>query len=353
MERITILIDIYSDAVVIMMAKGGRKMEYIKFGKTDLMVSRLCLGSMGFGASDVGQHTWTLDEEKSKEIIKYAFDAGFNFIDTAIGYSGGTSEQYVGRAIKEYAKREDIILATKFFPRTQEEIAEHISGKTHILTLLDKSLKNLNTDYIDLYIYHMWDYHTPVEEVMEALHEAITAGKVRYIGISNCYAWQLAKANMIARMNGWSEFVSVQGHYNLLFREEEREMLPYCKEENIATTPYSPLASGRLVKPPTETSKRLEEDSYAKGKYDMTAEQDAIIINRVAELAEKKGMTRIQIALGWLLSKVTAPVVGATKLSHIDDAISAINVSLTTEEIMYLEEVYLPHKLVGVMAEKP
>jgi aryl-alcohol dehydrogenase-like predicted oxidoreductase len=326
-------------------------MEYTKFGKTDLYVSKLCLGTMGFGASNVGQHTWTLDEDKSKEIIKHALDLGINFIDTAIGYSGGTSEQYVGHAIKEYAKREDIVLATKFFPRTPEEITNHISGKEHINQLLDKSLKNLGMDYIDLYICHMWDYHTPIEEVMETLNDAVKSGKVRQIGISNCYAWQIAKANAIAKMNGWAEFVSIQGHYNLLFREEEREMIPYCKEEDIAITPYSPLASGRLVKPHTETSKRQQEDTYAKGKYDATAEQDAIIIDRVAELAQKKGMTRIQIALGWLLSKVTAPVVGATKLSHLDDAVSAVYVKLTPDEIAYLEEAYVPHKLVGVMAD--
>lgn len=326
-------------------------MEYTKLGKTDLNVSKLCLGTMGFGASNVGLHAWTLEEDKSKEIIKHALDLGINFIDTAIGYSGGTSEQYVGRAIKEYAKRGDVVLATKFFPRTPDEITNHISGKDHINRLLDTSLQNLATDYIDLYIYHMWDYHTPIEEVMETLNEAVKSGKVRHIGISNCYAWQIAKANAIAKINGWVEFVSIQGHYNLLFREEEREMIPYCKEENIAITPYSPLASGRLVKPPTETSKRLEVDSYAKGKYDATAKQDAIIIERVAELADKKGMTRIQIALGWLLSKVTAPVIGATKISHIDDAVSAISVKLTSEEIAYLEEAYVPHKLVGVMAE--
>jgi len=326
-------------------------MEYVKFGKTDLNVSRLCLGTMGFGAANVGQHTWTLDEEKSKEIIRHALDLGINFIDTAIGYSNGTSEQYIGRAIKEYEKRENIILATKFFPRTQDEILNNISGKEHINKLLDTSLKNIDTDYIDLYIYHFWDYNTPIEEVMETLNNAVKAGKVRYIGISNCYAWQIAKANYIAKMNGWAEFTSIQGHYNLLFREEEREMIPYCKEENIAITPYSPLASGRLIKSSTEISKRLEEDTYAKGKYDATAEQDAIIINRVAELAEKKGMTRIQIALGWLLTKVTAPIVGATKLSHIDDALSAFSAKLTEEEIAYLEEAYIPHKLVGVMAQ--
>jgi aryl-alcohol dehydrogenase-like predicted oxidoreductase len=328
-----------------------KNMEYAKLGKTDLNVSRLCLGTMGFGAANVGQHTWTLNEEKSKEIIKGALDLGINFIDTAIGYSNGTSEQYIGRAIKEYAKREDIILATKFFQRMPDEIANNVSGKEHINKLLDMSLQNLGTDYIDLYIYHVWDYNTPIEEVMETLNEAVKAGKVRYIGISNCFAWQIAKANFIAEMNGWAEFASIQGHYNLLFREEEREMIPYCKEENIAITPYSPLASGRLVKPPAETSKRLQEDTFAKGKYDATAEQDDIIIDRVAELAEKKGMTRIQIALGWLLTKVTSPVVGATKLSHIEDAVKAVSVKLTAEEIAYLEEAYIPHKLVGLMGQ--
>lgn len=203
-------------------------MEYTKLGKTDLNVSRLCLGTMGFGASNVGQHTWTLDEEKSKETIKRALDLGINFIDTAIGYSNGTSEQYIGRAIKEYARREDIILATKFFPRTQDEIANNVSGKDHINKLLNMSLQNLGTDYIDLYIYHFWDYNTPIEEIMEALNETVKIGKVRHIGISNCFAWQITKSNYIARMNGFAEFVSIQGHYNLLFREEEREMIPYC-----------------------------------------------------------------------------------------------------------------------------
>ncbi|MCR3760262.1 aldo/keto reductase [Clostridium felsineum] len=325
-------------------------MEYTKLGKTDLNVSRLCLGTMGFGASDIGQHTWTLDEGKSKEIIKRALDLGINFIDTAIGYSNGTSEQYIGRAIKEYVKREDIVLATKFFPRTQDEIANNVSGKEHINKLLNESLQNLATDYIDLYIYHFWDYKTPIEEIMEALNEAVKAGKVRHIGISNCFAWQIAKANYISRLNGWAEFVSIQGHYNLLFREEEREMIPYCNEENIAITPYSPLASGRLAKTPTEMSKRLVEDTYARGKYDSTAEKDSIIIDRVAKLAEKKGLTRIQIALGWLLTKVTAPVVGATKISHIEEAVKAVPVKLNEEEIAYLEEAYVPHKLVGLMS---
>lgn len=327
-------------------------MEYVKLGNSDLNVSRICLGCMGFGDSSSGMHTWTLDEEQSTEIIKKALKNGINFFDTAIAYQNGTSEQYVGRALKKLAKREDVIIATKFLPRSQKEIENNISIKEHINTMLNKSLANLETDYIDLYICHMWDYSTPIEELMCALNEQVKAGKVRYIGISNCFAWQLEKANCIAEKNGWSKFISVQNHYNMLFREEEREMVPCCKDENIAMTPYSALASGRLVRDWSEKTKRLEEDSFAKSKYDLTANQDRIIVERVAEIAKKRGMTRIQIALGWLLSKVDAPIVGATKFSHIEEAVKAIGVKLTEEEIEYLEEPYVPHKLVGIMKQK-
>lgn len=326
-------------------------MEYIKLGNSDLTVSRICLGCMGFGDATKGMHSWTLGEEKSTEIIKKALDEGINFFDTAIAYQSGTSEKYLGRAIKKLAKREDVVIATKFLPRSQKEIDSNVSVKEHINNMLNQSLSNLEMDYIDLYICHMWDYTAPIEETMEALNEIVKLGKVRYIGISNCFAWQLEKANCIADRNGWSKFISVQNHYNLLFREEEREMAPCCKDGNIAMTPYSPLASGRLVRDWAETTKRLEEDSFAKSKYDLTADQDRIIVDRVAEIAEKRGMTKIQIALGWLLSKVSAPVVGATKISHIEDAIKAISVKLTEEEIEYLEEPYIPHKLVGVMAQ--
>lgn len=327
-------------------------MEYVKLGNSDLNVSRICLGCMGFGDSSSGMHTWTLDEEQSTEIIKKALENGINFFDTAIAYQNGTSEQYVGRALKKLAKREDVIIATKFLPRSQKEIENNISIREHINTMLNKSLANLETDYIDLYICHMWDYSTPVEELMCALNEQVKAGKVRYIGISNCFAWQLEKANCIAEKNGWSKFISVQNHYNMLFREEEREMVPCCKDGNIAMTPYSALASGRLVRDWSEKTKRLEEDSFAKSKYDLTANQDRIIVERVAEIAKKRGMTRIQIALGWLLSKVDAPIVGATKFSHIEEAVKAIGVKLTEEEIEYLEEPYVPHKLVGIMKQK-
>lgn len=321
-------------------------MEYIKLGNSDLVVSRICLGCMGFGDATNGMHSWTLDEEKSTEIIKKALENGINFFDTAIGYQGGTSEQYLGRALKRLANREDVIIATKFLARTKKEIEDNISTREHIQNMLNQSLANLGTDYIDLCICHMWDYETPIEEIMEALNEQVELGKVRYIGISNCFAWQLEKANAIAEKNGWSKFISVQNHYNLIFREEEREMMECCLDGNIAMTPYSALASGRLVRDVLESTKRLEEDFYAKGKYDLTADQDRIIIERVAEIAEKRNMTRIQIALGWLLSKVASPVVGATKFSHIGEAVKAVSVRLTEEEIKYLEEPYIPHKLV-------
>ena len=327
-------------------------MEYIKLGNSDLNVSRICLGCMGFGDSRNGMHSWTLDEEHSAEIVKTALDSGINFFDTAIGYQNGTCEEYVGSAIKKYAKRDDVVIATKFMPRSAEEILNKISAAEHIKNSIEASLSHLQMDYVDLYIYHMWDYNTPIEEIMEGLNKVVKEGKARYIGISNCYAWQLEKANMIAEHNGYSKFVSVQNHYNLLFREEEREMTGCCKDGNIAMTPYSPLASGRLVKPSTEISKRLAEDTYAKGKYDATAEVDKIIIDRVAEIAEKRGLTRIQVALGWLLTKAAAPICGATKISHVQQAVEAVHVKLSQEEMNYLEECYVPHKLVGVMGAK-
>ena len=326
-------------------------MQYTKLGGSELSVSRICLGCMGFGDAANGQHSWTIDEEHSREIIKRALELGVNFFDTAIGYQSGTSEQYVGRAVRDFAKREDVVIATKFLPRTQDEIEAGISGQQHIERMLNKSLENLGLDYVDLYIYHMWDYQTPLYEIMDGLNNMVKAGKTRYIGISNCFAWQLAKANALAEKEGFAKFVSVQGHYNLIFREEEREMAKLCAEDNIAMTPYSALAGGRLSKRPGETSKRLEEDSYAKLKYDGTAEQDGEIIRRVAELADKHGVTMTEISLAWLLTKVTAPVVGATKLHHIEGAAKAVDLQLAEEELAWLEEPYVPHALVGVMAQ--
>lgn len=326
-------------------------MEYTKLGNSELNVSRICMGCMGFGNAETGQHSWTLDEEHSRGIIKRGLELGVNFFDTAIAYQSGTSEQYLGRALEDFAKREEVVVATKFLPRTTDEIENGISGQQHIAKMLDKSLQNLGMDYVDLYIYHMWDYRTPIYDILEGLANVVKAGKARYIGISNCYAWQLAKANALAEKEGFPEFISVQGHYNLIFREEEREMTSFCYEDNIALTPYSALASGRLSRKPGEDSKRFREDSYAKFKYDATKDQDEIIIRRVLEIAEKRNVSMTEVSLAWLLAKVTSPVVGATKLSHIEAASKSVELKLTDEEIMYLEAPYVPHALAGVMAQ--
>ena len=326
-------------------------MQYAKLGNSDLNVSRICMGCMGFGDAKNGQHSWTLDEAHSREVIKQGLELGVNFFDTAIGYQSGTSEQYLGRALRDFAERDKVVVATKFLPRTQEEIAAGVSGQRHIETMVNTSLRNLGLDYIDLYIYHMWDYQTPLHDIMDGLNRVVQAGKVRYIGISNCFAYQLAKANALAEREGFAKFVSIQGHYNLIFREEEREMAKLCAEDNIAMTPYSSLAGGRLSKHPGETSKRLEEDSYAKFKYDATAQKDQVIIDRVAEIADRRGISMTEVALAWLLTKVPAPVVGATKVRHIEGAVKAVDLKLTPEECAYLEEPYVPHKLVGVMAQ--
>ena len=326
-------------------------MKYAKLGNSDLQVSRICMGCMGFGNAATGQHSWAVDEARSREIIRRGLELGVNFFDTAIGYQNGTSEEYLGRALKDLARREDVVVATKFPGRSPQEIQEGVSGREHVRRMLDESLSHLGMDYVDLYIYHMWDYATPLIEILQGLADAVKAGKARYIGISNCFAYQLAKANALAEREGFPKFVSVQGHYNLIFREEEREMAKLCREDNIAMTPYSALAGGRLAKRPGETSQRLREDSYAKLKYDATAEQDGAILARVAELADRRGVSMTEIALSWLLRNVTAPVVGATKLSHIEGAVKAVDLELTEEEAAYLEELYVPHKLVGVMAQ--
>ena len=306
-------------------------MQYTKLGNSDLTVSRICMGCMGFGDAHHGQHSWTIDEEHSRKIIRHGLELGINFFDTAIAYQSGTSEQYLGRALRDFAARDNVVVATKFLPRTPEGIAAGVTGQQHIERMLERSLQNLGMDYVDLYIYHMWDYQTPLYEIMEGLNNAVRAGKTWYIGISNCFAWQLAKANALAEKEGFVKFVSVQGHYNLIFRKEEREMVPYCREENIAMTPYSALAGGKLSKHPGETSKRMQEDSYAHIKYDATAEQDSAIIDRVVELADRHGVTMTEISLAWLLTKVTAPIVGATKLHHVDGAAMAVDLTLSGE----------------------
>jgi len=324
-------------------------MKYTKLGKTGLDVSQLCLGCMSFGVAERWIHQWVLDEKQSRVIIKKALDLGINFFDTANVYSDGTSEEIVGRALKDYANRDEIVLATKVFNRMHEGPNGAGLSRKAIMSEIDKSLKRLGTDYVDLYQIHRWDYHTPIEETMEALHDVVKAGKARYIGASAMYAWQFQKALYVAEKNGWTRFVSMQNHLNLIYREEEREMLPLCKEENIGVIPYSPLASGRLTRDWAVSTHRSETDQIQKSKYDGTADTDQLVVERVATLAEKHGVQRIHIALAWLLQKepVTAPIIGATKTSHLEDAVGALSITLTSEEIAFLEEPYVPHSIVG------
>lgn len=327
-------------------------MEYTKLGNTGLEVSKICLGCMGFGDTENWIHKWVLEEEESRSVIKKALESGINFFDTANVYSLGKSEEILGKALKDYAKRDEVVIATKvFFEMRQGANARGLSRKA-IMTEIDNSLKRLGTDYVDLYIIHRWDYNTPIEETMSSLHDVVKSGKARYIGASAMYAWQFQKALNTAEKNGWTKFVSMQNHLNLLYREEEREMMPLCKEEKIAVTPYSPLASGRLTRDiSAEKTKREETDQTAKGKYDSTMEYDKIIIERVKEIAEKYNRQRAEIALAWLLQKeqVAAPIVGATKFSHIETAVSALDVKLTEEDIKFLEEPYIPHKVMGAL----
>jgi len=326
-------------------------LEYTKLGNTGLEISRLCLGCMGFGDAKRWIHPWVIDEESSRTIIKKALDLGINFFDTANVYSDGTSEEYVGRALKDYANRDEIVLATKvYFPMHKGPNGLGLSRK-HIMSEIDKSLKRLGTDYVDLYQIHRWDYNTPIEETMEALHDLVKAGKVRYIGASAMYAWQFLKALHVAEKNGWTKFVSMQNHLNLIYREEEREMLPLCKEEKIGVIPYSPLASGRLTRDWSNTTLRSETDETQKSKYGATENTDRHVVERVAEIAEKHGVTKSNIALAWLLQKepVSAPIIGATKISHLEDSVGALSVNLTAEEVAYLEEPYVPHPVVGAL----
>ncbi|UQZ36907.1 aldo/keto reductase [Paenibacillus sp. PK3_47] len=324
-------------------------MEYIKFGNTGMDVSRICLGCMSFGEVLPGGHQWVLNEENSRPIIKRALELGINFFDTANVYANGTSEEITGRALKDYANRDEIVIATKVWGRMHLGPNGGGLSRKAIMGEIDKSLKRLGTDYVDLYIIHRWDYSTPIEETMEALHYVVKSGKARYIGASAMYAWQFQKALHVAEQHNWTRFVSMQNHLNLIYREEEREMLPLLKDQKIASTPYSPLASGRLIRDWSETTHRSETDQIQKAKYDSTAEADRLIIERVASLAEKRGVPRIHIALSWLLQKetVAAPIIGATKLSQLEDAAGALDVKLTPEEIIFLEELYVPHPVVG------
>lgn len=324
-------------------------MDYVNLGRTGLRVSRVCLGCMTYGVPERGAHPWSLDEEKSRPFFKRALELGINFFDTANTYSDGTSEEIVGRALRDFARREEIVLATKvFFPMREGPNARGLSRKS-IMTEIDASLRRLGTDYVDLYQIHRWDQHAPIEETLEALHDVIKAGKARYIGASSMYAWQFSKAQYLARQNGWTPFVSMQNHYNLLYREEEREMMPLCEAEGVGVVPWSPLARGRLTRDWSETTNRLETDEFGKTLYAATEDADRRIIARVAEVAAGRGVPRAQVALAWLLQKpfITSPIVGASKLHHLADAVAALSLKLTPEEIASLEEPYVPHSVVG------
>jgi len=324
-------------------------MDYVKLGNTGLDVSPLCLGCMGFGDNS-WVHKWVLDEADSHAVIKDALARGINFFDTANVYSLGASEEILGKAIKKYANRDEVVIATKVHGKMHDGPNGEGLSRKHIMSEIDKSLKRLDMDYVDLYIIHRWDYTTPIEETMEALHDLVKMGKVRHIGASAMYAWQFQQALHVAEKHNWTKFVSMQNHLNLLYREEEREMMPLCEAEKIAATPYSPLAAGRLTRDWDATTERFKTDQVAKMKYDSTKDTDKIIVERVAELATQKNAKRAAIALAWLLQKdqVVSPIIGATKQSHLDDALSALDVVLSPEEINYLEEVYVPHKVMGL-----
>ncbi|ASK33338.1 aldo/keto reductase [Alloalcanivorax mobilis] len=324
-------------------------MEYTRLGRTGLQVSRLCLGCMTYGQPDRGTHPWTLDETASRPLIRQAVEAGINFFDTANAYSDGTSEEIVGRALKDFARRDEIVLATKvFMPMRKGANGGGLSRKA-ILQEIDNSLRRLGTDYVDLYQIHRWDYHTPIEETLEALHDVVKAGKARYIGASSMHAWQFAKAIYTARSHGWSEFVSMQNHLNLLYREEERDMLPLCRDQGIAVIPWSPLARGRLAREPEQSSERQSSDEFGKTLYTGMEDADRQILDAVGEIAEARGVPRAQVALAWVMhqSPVAAPIVGASKAGQLDDAVAAVGLTLSAEEIEKLQSPYVPHRVVG------
>ena len=324
-------------------------MEYVRFGNTGMKVSRICLGTMTYGKPNE-RWQWALNEEQSRPYIKQALELGINFFDTADVYSTGASEEVVGNALKDFARREEVVIATKVFnPMSQDPNDRGLSRK-HIMSSIDRSLKRLKTDYVDLYQIHRWDYHTPIEETLEALHDIVKAGKARYIGGSSMYSWQFAKALYTSDLHGWTRFVSMQPHYNLIYREEEREMLPLCEDQKIAVIPWSPLARGLLTgnrsKDWTETL-RARTDQYSKLLY--RSDSDFDIIDRVSEIAAQRGVTPAQISLAWILSKpvITAPIIGASKPGHLEQAVAALSVKLTDEEITRLEELYRPHPVAG------
>ena len=324
-------------------------MEYVKLGRTGLEVSRICLGCMTYGDPNKGTHAWSLKEEESRPLLRQAIEAGINFLDTANTYSNGSSEEIVGRAIKDFARRDDIVLATKVFNRMRPGPNGAGLSRKAIFDEIDNSLRRLGTDYVDLYQIHRWDYTTPIEETLEALHDVVKAGKARYIGASSMYSWQFAKAIYTSRLNGWTEFVSMQDHLNLLYREEEREMLPFCEDQKIAVIPWSPLARGRLTRDWDEATARTESDEFGKTLYTQALDADHKIVDAVGVIAKARGIARAQVATAWILQKsaVTAPIIGASKPGHITDAVASLAVKLTPEEIEALESPYIPHAVAG------
>lgn len=323
-------------------------MEYTRLGNTDIEVSKLCVGCMSFGKAGT-MHDWTLDEAQSEEVIKHALELGINFFDTANGYSAGTSEEYLGRVLKKNTARDKVIIASKVY------FNEGRLSRKAIMREIDGTLSRLGTDYLDLYIIHRFDYDTPIEETMEALHELVKAGKVRALGASAMYGYQFHNMQLAARDNGWTQFSAMENHYNLLYREDERELIPICRQMNVSLMPYSPLAAGHLARAEWRSdSVRSKTDRVAMGKYDRMEEQDMLIVNRVHELAEKHGCKMSQIAIAWLWARgVASPIIGATKTRYLDDAAGAFDVKLTSEDISYLEELYVPHPVVGAIDKNP
>ncbi|WP_236167235.1 aldo/keto reductase [Pseudomonas fulva] len=330
-------------------------MQYVKLGTTGLDISRLCLGCMTFGEPDAGTHPWTLGEEASRPIIRHAVEQGINFFDTANSYSAGTSEVILGKLLKEFTRRDETVIATKvFYPANMWQGAgrpnEQGLSRKAIMTSIDASLSRLGTDYVDLYQIHRWDYTTPIEETMEALNDVVRAGKARYIGASSMYAWQFAKAQQVAASNGWSRFVSMQNFLNLLYREEEREMIPLCLDQGVGLMPWSPMARGRLTRPNGQQTERTRTDLSGQSFFENSEEQDGRVIDVVEQIAQERGVPMAQVALAWVLGKqgVSSPIVGASKPAHLDDALAAIDLHLTAEETARLEAPYVPHAVTGL-----
>jgi len=339
----------HGTAIFALRRREDENMDYVKFGRTGLGVSRLCIGCMTYGIPNRGSHSWTLDEEQSRPLIKQAIELGINFFDTANVYSDGTSEEILGRALKEFTRREDVVIATKVNGRVRPGPNGAGLSRKAIFGELDNSLRRLGTDFVDLYQIHRWDPTVPIEETMEALHDVVKAGKVRYIGASSMYAWQFSKALYTSRLRGWTEFISMQNHINLLNREEEREMLPLCADQGIAVMPWSPLARGRLTRAWNETSSRQETDEFGKRLYTQFPDSDRLIVDQVSAVATARGVPRAQVALAWLVQKkgVMSPIVGASKPEHLKDAVAALSLKLTADEIASLERSYVPHGISG------